>query len=119
MLSWQAARRLALALPQSEERDHFGAPSFRVKGKIFAQLPAHDKEEQRVLVKMSAADQAELMGSDPETFSAAVPQWWGRHGWTYVQLATIEEPMLRDLLFQSWRYAAPKRLVAAYGAANK
>ncbi|WP_293394616.1 MmcQ/YjbR family DNA-binding protein [Nevskia sp.] len=112
MLSWQAAHKLALSLPEAEERDHFGSPSFRVTGKIFAQLSARDHEEQRVLVKLSAADQAALTMSDPDTFSA-VPQW-GQHGWTYVQLATVEESMLRGLLIQSWRQVAPKKLVAAY-----
>ncbi|WP_295682344.1 MmcQ/YjbR family DNA-binding protein [uncultured Nevskia sp.] len=114
VLSWQAARELALSLPDAEQRDHFGSPSFRVKGKIFAQLSARDSEEQRVLVKLPAADQAALTMSDPDTF-LSVPQW-GQHGWTYVQLATVEESMLRGLLIQSWRQVAPKKLVAAYEA---
>lgn len=117
VLSWQAARELALSLPDAEERDHFGSPSFRVKGKIFAQLSARDNEEQRVLVKLPAADQAALTMSDPDTF-LSVPQW-SQHGWTYVQLATVEESMLRGLLIQSWRQVAPKKLVAAYEAHKK
>ena len=74
MTSWKAAHKLALSLPESEERDHFGSPSFRVKGKIFAQLSSQGKSERRALVKLSAADQAALIMSAPETFSS-VPQW--------------------------------------------
>jgi hypothetical protein len=38
MLDSQTVRELALALPQAEEHDHHGRPSFRVTGKIFATL---------------------------------------------------------------------------------
>jgi hypothetical protein len=31
-------RRLALSLPEAEEREHMGHPDFRVGGKIFATL---------------------------------------------------------------------------------
>jgi hypothetical protein len=110
MLSWQAAHKLALSLPEAEERDHFGSPSFRVKGKIFAQLSPRSSNEARALVKLPAADQAALIMSAPETFSS-VPQW-GHHGWTYVQLATVETSLLRSLLRQSWQLVAPKKLVA-------
>ena len=36
----EAARRIALSLPGTVERDHHGIPSFRVSNKIFATLPA-------------------------------------------------------------------------------
>lgn len=107
MLNWQTAHKLALSLPEAEERDHFGSPSFRVRGKIFAQLSPHTSKEPRALVKLSAADQAALTTSAPETFST-VPQW-GRYGWTYVQLAAVDAGVFRDLLMQSWQLAAPKK----------
>ncbi len=112
MISWRTAKALAMALPETEERDHFGSLSFRVKGKIFAQLSASENEERRALVKLSSADQAALTMSDPDTFLPA--PHWGRHGWTYIQLATVEELIFRDLLLRSWQQIAPKRLVAAY-----
>jgi hypothetical protein len=114
MLSWEAAQKLALSLPEAEERDHFGSPSFRVKGKIFAQLSAQGKGEHRALVKLSSADQAALIISAPDIFSS-VPQW-GQHGWTYVQLSTVEESVLHSLLFQSWQRVAPKKLVASHAS---
>jgi len=117
MLTWKAAHALALSLPETEEQDHFGSPSFRVKGKIFAQLSALNGAEHRALVKLSAADQAALTMTDPDTFSP-VPQW-GQHGWTYVQLATVEKSLLRSLLIQSWRHVAPRKLVVAHEASMK
>lgn len=111
MVSLAAARKLALSLPDAEERDHFGSPSFRVKGKIFAQLSNATGEDQRALVKLPEADQTALIMSDPDTFSS-VPQW-GRYGWTHVQLARVGESMLREVLCQSWRLVAPRKLIAA------
>lgn len=83
-LSWHAAHELALSLPE--------------------------EDEQRALVKLSPADQAALTMSDSATFSAA--PHWGQYGWTYVQIATVDESTLRDLFYLSWRNVAPKELVA-------
>ena len=38
-------RRLALALPETEERSHMERPDFRVCGKIFATLGYPDKSQ--------------------------------------------------------------------------
>jgi hypothetical protein len=112
--SWQAAHDLAMSLPDAQERDHFGSPSFRVGGKIFAQLSAPDHQPARALVKLSSADQAALKMTDTQTFSSEPS--WGRHGWTHVALATVDASMLHDLLWQSWRLVATKKAVAAYQA---
>ena len=112
MISWQAAKKLALSLPGAEERDHFGSPSFGVKGKIFAQLSAQEKPERRAVVKLSPADQATLIALDPETFSS-IPQW-GRHGWTYAELDSVAPALLEDVLTKSWRQVAPKKFAAAF-----
>jgi hypothetical protein len=111
MLSWKAARKLALSLPEAEELDHFGSPSFRIKGKIFAQLSARDRREHSALVKLSNADQAALIMSAPDTFSS-VPHW-GHHGWTSVALANVEKHLMHSLFLRSWRQVAPKKLAAA------
>ena len=111
MVSVDAARKLAMSLPEVEERDHFGSPSFRVKGKIFAQLSRRGEEIERALVKLTAANQAALTMTAPDIFSS-VPQW-GKHGWTYAKLAAMEESALHDLFLQSWRLVAPKKLIEA------
>ena len=38
MVTLDRFRELAMRLPQVAEQDHFGTPSFRVRGKIFAQF---------------------------------------------------------------------------------
>lgn len=107
MVSVETARKLALSLPETEEKDHFGAPSFRVRGKIYAQLSGAEKPQNRAVLKLSLADQTALVMSDPDTFSP-VPQW-GRHGWTYVNLA-IDRDLFESLLRQAWGMVAPKKL---------
>jgi hypothetical protein len=109
MLDSQTVRELALALPEAEQHDHRGHPSFRVKGKIFATLWPH---EQRAVLKLAPAEQSALVALDPQTFSP-VPGAWGNQGWTNVQLQTAERAILQTALKSAWREVAPKRLLAA------
>ena len=39
----------------------------------------------------------------------AMAPHWGRHGWTYIRFATVEEPILRNVLLDSWRQNATLR----------
>jgi len=100
-------RKLALALPETEERSHFSQPDFRVRGKIFAGLSV---DEKRGTLKLSAEIQTALVdGSGVFTPAAGA---WGRSGWTYVELARVEAGMLGELLQESWALVAPKSLAA-------
>jgi len=110
-LSAADVRTLALSLPACEEQDHFGSASFRVQGKIFAQLSA---DASHAILKFSSADQIALIATDPDTFSS-VPHW-GRFGWTQVALGAINADFLRQLLTTSWRQIAPKKMLAAVDA---
>ena len=109
MSDGQTARQIALSLPDACEVDHFGAPSFRVHAKIFAQL---SKDETEALVKLPKHYQAELIDIDPASF-ASEPQW-GRYGWTRIQLAGVPPDLLKTLLVQSWRVVAPKPVGRAH-----
>ena len=109
MLSWQTARKLALALPEAEEQPHFDKPSFRVRGKIFATLSAPDA---RVTLKLAPADQMALTMLNGDAIRA-VEGYWGRRGWTEVKLEGTHAEELKGLLLQSWRLVAPKQLIKA------
>jgi len=104
--NWQQARTLALALPEATEQPHFDQPSFRVRGKIFATLSA---AEQRLTVKLPVADQTALATMDAQA-CRPVAGYWGQQGWTEVYLRHTGTQLLRDLLLQSWKQVAPKRL---------
>jgi hypothetical protein len=109
MLESETIRELALALPETEEHDHRGHPSFRVKDRIFATLWP---QEQRAVLKLAPADQSAHVMLDPQTFSP-IPGAWGNQGWTNVQLQTAERAMVQTALKSAWREVAPKRLLAA------
>jgi hypothetical protein len=102
-------RRLALALPEVEEHDHFGRPSFRVRGKIFATLV----DERRTNLKLPREEHEALVASDPETFGTVT---WGRLIRTSVQLDRVAPDELAELVEEAWRSVAPKRVVAAFDA---
>ncbi|MFN3626277.1 MmcQ/YjbR family DNA-binding protein [Parvibaculum sp.] len=106
------ARKIALSLPEAEEKSHFDRPDFRVRNKIFASLHAAEK---RIVVKLGPEEQAMLVESEPKVF-APVPGGWGRKGWTQVNLSAANAAILREAVTRGWRNAAPKTLVKALDA---
>jgi hypothetical protein len=112
MITADALRQLVSSLPQAEERETWGHPTFRVREKMFAAL---SDDGHLATVKATRQEQAALVAADPETFG--VPAYVGRHGWVSVRLATVDPEELRELLVEAWRQTAPKRLVAAFDAA--
>jgi len=92
-------RKLALALPETEERAHMNHPDFRVAGKIFATLGYPDKS--RGMVKLSPEDQHYFSKDHPDVF---VPRA------TSVHLKAADKSTLRKAIQSAWRNTAPKRL---------
>jgi hypothetical protein len=104
-------RRIALSLPETEERETWGEATFRVRSKIFAML---DGDGKRGSLKASKEEQAALLASDPTTFF--YPSYVGVHGWIGVVVRTADTDELLELLTEAWRMTAPKPLVAAFDA---
>jgi hypothetical protein len=97
-------RRIALALPEAEEHDHFGRPSFRVGKKLFVTMP----EAGRANLKMPMEELVALIAERPEVFRDVV---WGRLHRLGVDLAAIGADELAELIETAWAEVAPKRLV--------
>lgn len=100
-------RRLALALPATEERAHQNHPDFRVAGKIFATLGYPDPT--RAMVKLSPEAQHEFSKDYPETFMP-LKGAWGRRGATGVHLKAAKKEVLRKAITAAWQNTAPKKL---------
>ncbi|HEU4423523.1 MAG TPA: MmcQ/YjbR family DNA-binding protein, partial [Pilimelia sp.] len=66
----------------------------------------------RMTLRLTPQEQAAVLAEDPETFSAK--GHWGRLGWTFVNLPTVDPEQLRELITEAWRGKAPKRLVAEF-----
>jgi len=100
-------RRIALSLPQTEERKHMNHPDFRVAGKIFATLAYPNK--QFAMVKLTPTQQEEFVASHPTSFRP-VTGAWGRKGCTHILLAKSNKRALQEALFAAWRNYAPSEL---------
>ncbi len=108
MTTFDDVRRIALALPEAEERLTWETDiTFRVRDKIFA---IGGEGADRVSVKASLETQAELIDLDPETFASSA--YVGRFGWVTVDLDRVDPALLASLMREAWRRSAPKRLVA-------
>jgi hypothetical protein len=103
------ALALALALPEAADHPHFDRTAVRAgKGRIFATFGrAGDMN-----VKLTPDEQALFTESAAEAV-APIGGGWGRQGWTRVELAKADEPLVRSVLNAAWCGAAPKKLLAA------
>src|SRR5258708_36635917 len=89
-------RRIALSLPQTEERKHMNHPDFRVAGKIFATLAYPNK--QFAMVKLTPIQQEDFVESHPPAFRP-VNLAWARKACTNIFLAkgtnrALKQPIL-------------------------
>ncbi len=107
MVNIDTVRKLALTFPETDEHDHWGRPSFRVKKKIF--LTLWPTENQAVL-KLSRIDQSVFMEYNSSVFYP-VDNKWGGQGWTCVNLKKVRKDMFKDALQLAWKEVAPKSLV--------
>lgn len=97
-------RKIACALPEVDEAAHFEAVAFRVGGKIFATV----KPMGEVTVSLSPEDQHILCEAHGSSFSP-VAGYWGRKGWTRLDLPTLDESLLEQVLRAAWSKAAPRK----------
>ena len=103
-------REICLALPEAIEKEAWGDPTFRVRDKIFAQYKVGDGR-MSVWCKAPPGAQDVLVGSDHERFF--VPPYVGHIGWVGVRLdVEIDWDDVADLVEESYRMTAPKRLLA-------
>ncbi len=107
-------RAICLAFPESvEDAAGVGSPAWKVRGKIFAMRHSlHDVARWSVWCKAAPGVQELLVGSAPERFFR--PPYVGGRGWVGAYLdVEVDWDELRDLVEESWRMTAPKRVVAA------
>lgn len=103
-------RAICLDLPEATEQETWGDPTFRVRDKIFA-MPKAGDGRLSLWLKAPPGAQGVLVGADPGRFF--VPPYVGHRGWIGVRLdVTVDWDELADLIQESYRMTAPKRLGA-------
>lgn len=110
-------RALALALPETDERESHGSPGFRVggdkTGKYFAYFADqhHGTPHIALLVRTGGMDELlNLVESQPEVYFK--PAYYGASGWVGIILNRpgVDWDAISEWLQRSWRSVAPKRL---------
>ena len=97
-------RKLALALEGVEEVPHMDWTAFRTKRKIFATMGQDDRIN---LMIHPAAKREGLLESFPDAFFSL--GGWTRLGYVAVDLRTVDEGLLRELVTDAWRDALPAK----------
>lgn len=129
MATWDDVRRLALALPATEEGTTYGQPSWKVGGKLFVwerPLRARDREalgdaapEGPILgarVEHLGAKEA-LLADDPGVFFTT-PHFDG-HATVLVRLDAIPVEELAELIEEAWLARAPAAVAAPFTATRR
>ena len=102
MVDLATFRKWALALPDAVEAPHFDVPSFRVHKKIFATMRI---KENRACLKLSPEDQSVFCAYDKSIFFP-VNGYWGKQGFTFVDLKKVRKDMFKDALTAAYHEVA-------------
>lgn len=100
-------RHAAQGLPATEEGASYGTPALRVRGKVFARIW---EDGGTLVVKVDLDSQDSMLRLQPEVFY--LTDHYRGYPVILVRLAKIRATQLRELLADSWRFVAPKSLVA-------
>src|SRR5688572_1440909 len=105
MPTWETVCELGAELPDTTVDRWYGTPALKVGGKGFARL----RDDGALVVMIDVLEREALMQEDPETFYVT-PHY---QDWPamLVNLERVDLQELRELLIESWRRKAPKRLL--------
>ena len=110
-------RAICLALPETTEKIAWSEPTFRVRGKLFAQVDNHHHgaDHFAVWLAMPLGAQEGLVYSDPTRFF--VPPYVGGRGWVGVRLDRRPHwRVVENLVREAYRVVAPRRVLEALPA---
>ncbi len=112
-------RRLCLAFPEAQEVEAWGAPTFRVRNKLFAMYAAsgthHGAGRPAVWCKAATGNQSLMVHAAPKRFF--VPPYMGPSGWVGIWLdEAVGWAEVGELLRDSYLLVAPKKVAARLDA---
>ena len=104
-------RRICLALPEAEEKEAWGAPTFRVRGRLFVMFVNDHHGDGRLAIWCAAPPgaQSAVVEADPRRFF--VPPYVGPRGWIGARLDRRPSwTVVAALVEEAYRAVAPRRL---------
>ena len=110
-------RAICLALPEATEKIAWGEPTWRVRGKLFAQLDDHHHGADHLAVWLPAplGEQEAMIFTDPVRFFR--PPYVGPRGWVGVRIDRAPDwTQVANLVEQAYRQVAPPSLLSALQA---
>ena len=108
-VSFDTARKIALALPGVEEYLCYGTPAFRVGKKLLARLR---EDGDTLVLKIEDSRRELLMQVDPRTYF--MEEHYRGYPVVLLRLSRIGADALARLIEDAWRRLAPKRLLATW-----
>jgi hypothetical protein len=111
MPDWEMVCALGAELPEVEVDRWYGTPALKVAGKGFARL----REDGALVVMIDVLEREALMQSDAETFY--ITPHYQDYPAMLINLGRVDPEELRELLIESWRLKASKRLLKAFDEA--
>ncbi len=105
-------RKICLGMPDTTEVESWGAPTFRVKNKIFAMYSAdgnnHGAAKPGVWLKATPTNQDLVLRSDPERYFK--PPYVGPSGWIGVWLDDLVDwETLSGFIADAYALAVPRK----------
>ena len=100
--------KIARALDGTTEAPHFDRIAFRV-ARTYATLAADGGSAN---LKLTPDEQELKCLTAPDAFTA-IPNGWGKQGWTTVTLAALSKAELKAALEMAWAHAVGKPKLAA------
>ena len=106
-------RQICLSFPEAVEKETWGHPTFRVNDKMFVMCSTDDTTGPTMTLKAPAGEQELLLASSVRFF---YPSYVGANGWIGIKLSNSTDwDEVRELVDDSYRLIAPKRLLKALG----
>lgn len=102
-------RAICLALPETTEKIAWGAPTFRVRNKLFAMFADNHHNDGRIALWCHAPKDAQevLVGSEPRRFF--VPPYVGVGGWIGVHLQANDDEQVARIVREAYCMVASKK----------
>jgi hypothetical protein len=107
VISLGEVRELALQLPGAAEQEHWGNPSFRVRGRIFATVP--DPERLNVMIEPFDVEAAVR----DEAGACSELRWGKQVRGVQVFMPAASSQLVGRLLEVAWRRKAPRSATKA------